>query len=122
MRRRRGFTLIATLVVIAIIAIATVVFINGTGDTKPTPKADGRGQTVLGNAKASAEDIQCKSNIDQARQLLDAARISDDEFRATSVAEIPGASSVSKCPVGKEDYALNEDGKIKCPHPGHGKY
>ncbi|HLO98415.1 MAG TPA: prepilin-type N-terminal cleavage/methylation domain-containing protein [Fimbriimonas sp.] len=121
-RRHAGFTLVATLIVIAIIAIATVVYINGTGDTKPTPKADGRGKTVLGNVKASAEDTQCQSNISQARQLLQVAKASDEEFMPTTVAEIPGAASVSKCPVGKEDYTLGTDGTMKCPHPGHGKY
>lgn len=120
--RNRGQTLVASLVVVAIILVCVVIFIKGTGDTKPTMKADGRGTTVLGNAKATAEDAVCKSNISQARQLLEVARSGDEEFKATTVAEIPGASAVSACPVGKEPYLIDESGKIKCPHPGHGKF
>jgi hypothetical protein len=121
--RESGQTLAASLVVIAIIAIAVVVFIKGTADTAPKMKADGRGKTVLGNARASAQDEVCKSNIGQARQLLQVAKATDEEMKPVTVAEIPGATGVSKCPVGKEDYKINaETGEIKCPHLGHEKY
>lgn len=121
--RQRGQTLVASLVVVAIILICVVVFMKGTSDTAPKAKADGRGKTVLGNARASAQDEVCKSNLGQARQLLQVARTSDEEFKPNTVAEIPGAGSVCKCPVGKEDYFFDaESGDIKCPHLGHEKY
>jgi competence protein ComGC len=121
MKNLRGQTLVASLVVIAIICVLLVVFMKGDGTTKA--KADGRGKTVLGNAKATAEDSVCKSNLSQTRQLFQMQKDSDDEFRPTSVADIPGAKSVAFCPVGKEPYLLEiETGAIKCPHPGHGKY
>jgi hypothetical protein len=121
--RNRGQTLVASLVVVAIILVCVVIFMKGTGDTKPKAKADGRGQTVLGNARASAQDEVCKSNLSQARQLLMVARTTDEEFKPNTVAEIPGISSVGKCPVGKEDYIFDaQTGEIKCPHLGHEKY
>lgn len=119
---RRGQTLVASLVVIAIILVCVVIFIKGTPDTKPIAKADGRGQTVLGNARATAQDQVCKSNLSQARQLLQVAKATDEETKFTSLAEVPGATGVSACPVGKEPYLIDETGKIKCPHPGHGKF
>jgi hypothetical protein len=120
--RNRGQTLVASLIVIAIILVCVVIFMKGTGDTKPIAKADGRGQTTLGNVRATAQDEVCKSGLSQVRQLLQVAKATDEETKFTSVAEIPGATSVSTCPVGKEPYTIDESGKVKCPHPGHGKF
>ena len=121
MNRSRGQTLVASLVVIAIICILVVVMFKGDGTNKP--KADGRGQTVLGNAKATAEDSACKSNLSQMRQLIDVQKSTDDEYRPTRATEVPGASSVAKCPVGKEEYVIDATtSAVKCPHPGHGQF
>lgn len=120
-RTRKGQTLVASLVVIAIILILAAVYMGNNNGGKAA-KPDGRGTTTLGAAKASAEDIVCKNNISQARQLLQVARTSDEEYKPTTVAEIPGAGSVSKCPVGKEPYVFDDKGEIKCPHVGHEKY
>lgn len=120
--RNRGQTLVASLIVVAIILVCVVVFIKGTGGAQPVMKADGRGKTVLGNAKATAEDSVCASNIAQARQLYQIQKDQDEEYKPATVAEIPGATGVAKCPVGKEDYTIDATGKIKCPHPGHGKF
>jgi Tfp pilus assembly protein FimT len=121
-RQQRGQTLVASLVVIAIIAICVVIFLKGTKDTAPKMKADGRGKTTLGNARATAQDAVCKSNLSQARQLLTVAKSTDEETVYTSVSQIPGATGVSKCYVGKEDYTISATGEIKCPHLGHEKY
>jgi hypothetical protein len=51
------------------------------------------------------------------------AKTSDDSFKPATVDEIPGATSVSKCPVGKETYTIDpESGEIHCPHLGHEKF
>ena len=118
----RGQTLVASLIVIAIILICMVIYMKGTGDSKPIAKADGRGQTTLGNARATAQDEVCKSNLSQVRQLLETAKATDEEAKYATAAEIPGAASVASCPVGKEPYTIDEAGKVKCPHPGHGKF
>lgn len=120
--KNRGQTLVASLIVIAIILVCVVIFMKGTGDTKPVMKADGRGKTVLGNAKATAQDEVCRSNLSQARQLLQVAKATDEETKYANVADIPGAKSVSFCPVGKEPYSIDETGTIHCPHPGHEKF
>jgi hypothetical protein len=120
-RTRKGQTLVATLAVIAIICVLAAIYLGNNSGAK-SAKPDGRGTTTLGAAKASAEDIVCKNNISQTRQLLQVARTSDEEFKPASVAEIPGAGSVSKCPVGKEPYIFDASGEIKCPHVGHEKY
>lgn len=117
----RGQTLVATLAVLAIICILAAVYFGSNNGGKAA-KPDGRGTTTLGAAKASAEDSVCKSNISQARQLLYVARTSDEEYKPATVAEIPGAKSVSKCPVGKEPYTFDATGEIKCPHVGHEKF
>lgn len=119
---RRGQTIVATLAVIAIIAILAVVMMKGMGGAAPKPKADGRGVTVLGNALATAKDSTCKSNLDQLRQLIQVQKSTDDEFKPTKPSEVPGASGVGKCPIGKEDYVIDGDGQAHCPHLGHEKY
>ena len=120
--KNRGQTLVASMIVVAIILICVVIFIKGTPDTKPITKADGRGKTVLGNAKATAEDEVCRSNVSQARQFLQVAKATDEESKYTTVAEIPGAKTVSTCPVGHEPYTIDPAGNIHCPHPGHEKF
>ena len=120
--RNKGQTMVASLIVVAIILVCVVLMMKGTSGAKPIAKADGRGQTVLGNARATAQDQVCLSQIDQARQLLSVAKATDEEAKFTSVADIPGAKGVSACPVGHEPYTIDETGKIKCPHPGHGKF
>ncbi len=120
--RNRGQTIVASLIVVAIILVCVVIMMKGTGDTKPTPKADGRGTTVLGNVRASAQDEVCRANLGQVKQFLQVAKANDDEAKYTSVADIPGAKSYSTCPVGKEPYTIDAAGNIKCPHPGHEKF
>ena len=120
--KNRGQTIIASLVVVAIILVCIVFFMRGTSDTKPTPKADGRGTTTLGNVRASAQDEVCRANLGQARQFLAVAKSTDEESKFTTVAEIPGAKSVSTCPVGKEPYTIDAAGTVHCPYPGHEKF
>ena len=120
--KSRGQTLVASLIVLAIILVCVVILMKGTGDTKPVVKADGRGKTVLGNAKATAEDEVCRSNVSQARQFLQVAKATDEDTKFTNVADIPGAKTVSTCPVGHEPYTIDAAGTIHCPHPGHEKF
>ena len=119
---RRGQTLVATLAVLAIIAILAVVMLKGTGGAEPKAKADGRGVTVLGNAMATANDSACQSNLSQFRQLIQVQKSTDEEFKPTTSSDVPGAAGVSKCPVGKELYVIDENGLAHCPHLGHEKY
>lgn len=119
---RRGQTIVATLAVVVIIAILAVVMMKGMGGAAPKPKADGRGVTVMGNAMATANDSACQSNLSQMRQLIQVQKSTDEEFKPVSPTDVPGASSVSKCPVGKEIYLIDQQGLVHCPHLGHEKY
>ena len=124
--RERGNTLIGMLVVVAIIGIMAAVFIGGgqggslgVGESK---RADGKGRTVLGAAMESARDDVCRSNLGQLRASIQIQTTTDEE-KPASLAALPGMSSVSSCPIGKEPYEYDPTtGAVKCPHPGHGKY
>ena len=125
--KERANTLIGMLVVVAIIAIMAAVFIGGgqgsalgVGESK---RADGKGRTVLGAAKAAAQDDVCRSNLSQVRASLQIATATADEAPPQSLSELPNVASVSKCGVGKEPFVYDPaTATVKCPHPGHGKY
>ncbi len=119
--RRQGQTLVATLIVIAIIAILAVVLIQGTGGGKST-RADGRGTTVVGAVKAQAEDTVCMQYLQQVRQGIAVYQTADDSFPPT-LPDTRLGEQFYKCPMGKEPYRYDpEAGKVSCVHPGHEKY
>jgi competence protein ComGC len=120
MKKRSGFTMIATLITVAIICILMVVMMQGygTGSTMPDRK-DGKGKTIYGGVMMSAKDQVCKSNLSQVRQAIEAAKLSGDG----NPAELSGAGigeSFYHCPVGNEPYQYDANtGQVHCPHPGH---
>lgn len=122
---RRGNTLIGMLVVVAIIAIMAVAFLGSRGNSLSvgeSQRADGKGRTVLGAAKAAAQDDVCRSNLQQIRASIQIQTTTDDE-KPASLDALPGMKSVSSCPIGHEPYVYDPaTGTVKCPHPGHGKY
>lgn len=122
MNTKRGQTLVATLIVVVIILILLVVFLRPTGGT--SPRADKKGYTVLGLARYSALDTQCKSDLDQVRLAIQTAKASsgDDTFPAT-LEDLHLGPQFSKCPVGGEKYIYDpQTGEVHCPHPGHEKF
>lgn len=126
MKLQRGQTLVASLVVIAIIAILAAVVFKGSGafGSKGSPRADGRGTTVPGLVKAKAEDTVCRSNIDQLRTSLSIAHDSggDDAWPQT-LEETRLGKAFYQCPMGKEPYSYDpQTGAVHCVHPGHEKY
>lgn len=117
----------ATLVVIAIIGILAVVVFKGSGafGAKGSPRADGRGTTVPGLVKAKAEDTVCKNYLGQLRASIEIAKMNnDDQFPAT-LEDTRLGSTYYQCPMGrgKEPYSYDPTtGRVRCIHPGHGKY
>ena len=112
------------LVTVAIIAILAVGFMTGFGQNggKSTRK-DGLGTTIPGAAKAKTQDTVCVSNLSQVRQLIMVAQSSGDDTLPPSLDALPGAKSVSTCPIGGETYLYDsKTGKVTCPHPGHENY
>jgi hypothetical protein len=126
MRSRRGQTLVATVIVVAIMALLAVVLMRGSGafssDAK-SPRADGKGTTVPGLVKYAAKDEVCKSNLSQVRQaiILNATMNEDQPPQVLNELRLP--SEFYTCPVGDEPYAYDPTaGLVRCPHPGHERY
>jgi len=122
MKAKRGQTMVATLIVIAIILVLIVIFFRPTNS--PSPRADKKGYTTMGLARLSALDTQCKSDIDQLRFAIQTAKTSsaDDTFPAT-LQDTHLGPEFFKCPVGGENYVYDPTtGQVHCPHPGHERY
>lgn len=127
MRKRlaAGQTLVATLIVLAIIAILAAVYFMPRGGQ--STRKDGKGTTIPGAVMYKAKDTVCKHNLDQIRQLIYVQTETSGEDTPTypaTLKEIRGVTDdLSKCPVGKEPYEWDQNGgKVRCPHPGHEKY
>lgn len=122
--KRGGWTLVSTLVTIALLGVLAVAVTTGgfgTLRSGETPRADGKGKTVPGLVKAKAEDEVCRSNLGQVRQALQMAQTSseDNAFPAT-LEDLRLGTGFQRCPMGKEPYQYDPaTGTVRCPHPGH---
>ena len=120
--KQRGFTLIATLITVAIICILMVTMMGGLGTEMPQRK-DGMGKTIPGAARLKAEDEVCRSNLSQVRQALAAARMSSGDEAATSIRDAQIGDQFYSCPIGHEAYKYDPaTGEVHCPHPGHERF
>lgn len=116
--KQRGFTIIATLITVAIICVLMVVMMGGMGSQMPGRK-DGMGKTIPGAAKLSAEDQVCKSNLSQVRQGLAIANIGA-EGHPDSIQDAHIGEQFYSCPIGHEPYQYDpQTGAVHCVHPGH---
>ena len=124
--RQKGQTLVATLVVIAIMGILAVAMLRpwAVGGTAKPARADGKGETVPGLVKLKAEDTVCQSNLSQVRSFIVIARSNADDQPPASLSEIQGLpKDFESCPLGHEPYQYDPTtGTVKCVHPGHEKY
>lgn len=116
----------ATLIVIAIMGILAVALLKpwAVGGTAKPARADGKGNTVPGLVKLSAEDDVCRSNLGQVRLAIQVAQSSGEDAAPQSLSELPGLpKSFLSCPLSKEPYAYDPStGTVRCVHPGHEKY
>lgn len=125
---KRGSAMLGTLITVAIICVLMVVFMKGgcgssLMSANGSPRADGKGKTIVGLVKADAQDDVCRSNLGQIRQMLQVAEIDNDDKPPASLSDIHAPDSLLHCPIGGEAYIYDpETGKVKCPHPGHAKY
>jgi len=124
--RQKGQTLVATLVVVAIMAVLAVAMLRpwAVGGTAKPSRADGKGETVPGLVKLKAEDTVCQSNLSQVRSFIVIARSNADDQAPASLSEIQGLpKDFESCPLGHEPYQYDPTtGTVKCVHPGHEKY
>lgn len=120
--KRRGFTLIATLITVAIICVLMVVMMQGTGGGDFAQRKDGMGKTMPTASRAAAEDSVCRSNLQQVRQGLQIAMIGTDEHPA-SIEDAHIGQQFYSCPLGHEPYKYDpQTGEVHCVHPGHERY
>lgn len=118
--RRRGQTLVASLIVIAIIAILAVALLGGSGKSS---RADGLGKTLPTQVKLKAKDEACKSNLGQVRASIMIARSNADDAPPADLSETRLGADFLKCPIGGESYSYDAaTGTVTCPHPGHESY
>jgi hypothetical protein len=120
----RGWTLVGTLVTIAIMALLAAVLFLGSGafGSKESPRPDGKGKTTVGLAKLEAQDEVCRNNLSQLRTSIQMSMIGE-ETPPAALSDTRLGSSFYKCPVGGEDYEYDPaTGQVRCPHKGHEKY
>ena len=122
---RRGQTLVASLIVIAIIGILAVALMKGSGmfsGEAKSPRKDGKGTTTMGLAQYKARDEVCRSNLGQVRMSININTSTDEEHPAT-LQDLKLPAEFMRCPIGKEPYVYDPaTGQVDCPHPGHEKY
>lgn len=120
-RLRAGQTLVASLIVVAIICILAVVMLKGTFGEGKSSRPDGKGTTIPGAVMAKAQDTECKQYLQQVRMSIQVTQTSTDAFPAT-IEETNLGSTFYECPLGGEKYNYDPNtGKVSCPHPGHEK-
>ncbi|MCG9894175.1 MAG: hypothetical protein MH204_01710 [Fimbriimonadaceae bacterium] len=114
--------LIAVLVGVAVLIGLILVFTVGSpavGEKAP-PRADGKGETVIGRSALAAKDTVCRENLRQIRAALQAAAAMSVDEPPQSLDEVPGIASIRSCPVGETPYVYDpQSGTVSCPHPGH---
>ncbi|HWD40667.1 MAG TPA: hypothetical protein VG944_17595 [Fimbriimonas sp.] len=126
MRRRTesAQTLVASLIVIAIILILVVVMFKGSGafgsKDQPSPRKDGLGTTVIGGVKYAAKDEVCRSNLSQVRSAIEIFKTTNDDQPPATLADTRIGNDFYQCPIGHEPYRYDPTtGRVTCPHPGH---
>lgn len=124
--RTRGFTLISTLVTIALILfLAAYLMLGGRGGE--SLRKDGEGKTYLGASIAAAKDANCIQQLQQVRAGLEIATDPVENTRPPALEDLRLGASFYRCPIGKEPYIYKPEAPttreaVKCPHPGHEKY
>lgn len=111
---RRGFSLVEVLVVgIILVALAAWLFPKFLSSTK-----NAAGKTIDSPIQR-AKGVECTNNLQQIRQSLQMAGISEE--KPQSLQELRGIpASMLKCPVGHEDYRFDpQSQRVMCPRPGH---
>lgn len=129
---KRAFTLISSLITIALILLLAVVFLKGGLGDRQSLRKDKKDQTVVGAVILASKDTVCRSNLSQARQMVLALQSMDGEDTLPgSLEEAKVPAEMRICPVGKvayvydpQAYAENKDLRklVRCPHLGHEKY
>jgi len=121
-----GMSMIGTMVAIVIVLGATAFFITGgLGFMEgPEERADGKGKTLIGGARYTAEDTVCQTQLGQVRQwiLISMGPVNNTyPVSLSSVGSLP--RGYDTCPIDDEQYDyVPSTGSVSCPHLGHENY
>lgn len=121
--KRKAFSLIEILVVVAIMGILAVAFTTGMrGGASSRP--DGKGTTIPGAVMMRAKDEACRSNLSQIRQMIYVQTTGGEDGYPDNISGLRGLpKDFNLCPIGKEPFTYDPaTGEVHCPHPGHEKY
>lgn len=109
------------LVAMVVIALLVAVAMFGGLGPRESKRADGLGVTVQGGARASVLDISCRNNLSQIRMSLQ--NFYGEDGPPATLEDLKFPSEMLECPIGHEKYQYTPSiGKVKCLHPGHGKF
>ena len=113
MTRRRGVLLVELIVVVVIISILAVVYLRVSGGRKTSAASS------PGAALQKAHGVECASNINQSRALLQMNSMEDGTYPAV----LDPNESLNRCPVSGKPYWYDpQTGRVQCITPGHEKF
>jgi prepilin-type N-terminal cleavage/methylation domain-containing protein len=115
-----GFALVEILVVMVIIVVLAAVYFGVRGKPKEVePAFEGEAQSTLGKSIQKAESVECRSNLNQLRQMIEMATASSVDGASPPSLD-PGWNLPMKCPVSGYEYRYDpQSGHVWCPTPGH---
>ncbi|GMV37395.1 MAG: hypothetical protein AMXMBFR61_19030 [Fimbriimonadales bacterium] len=123
--REQGFSLIGSIIVVALVLVLALFFIYGSPlwEKREPQRADKRDTNVITGSKARANDAVCMNGLRQVRYAIDMEKMSSGAPPASlqSLSGVPKEMLV--CPIGGEPYQYDPgSGTVRCPHPGHERY
>ncbi len=121
---QRGNSLVGILAAVAIVILATLYFAVGPGvKGQQSARADGKGNTVIGQSVYRAKDSKCMNYLGQLRQSITIQSDPVDGTKPTRLEDTRLGNEFYSCPVGKEPYQYDaESGRVWCEHKGHEQY
>ncbi len=122
-RDSRGFGMVEILVVMIIIVGLAALYFGSRGNPEVAePAFEGEAQTTLGKAIQKGESVECRSNLNQFRQMIQMERMSSPDGAYPPALDNSWGLPM-KCPVSGYDYRYDpQTGKVWCPTPGHEDY
>ena len=77
-------------------------------------------RSVLGRAVQKSISVECQSNLNQIRQLIEMYKSENNGANPPALSAMPEAARISKCPISKQDYQYDPaTGKVSCTFQGH---
>ena len=115
--------MVEILVVMVVLVVLAALYFGLRGKPEaPEPAFEGEAQTTLGKAIQKGESVECRSNLNQFRQMIQMETMSSPEGSYPSALDRSWGLPM-KCPVSGYDYKYDpQTGQVWCPTPGHEDY